>query len=100
MTYDELRARLLSLPGATQDWLTYTLSYSDDGRPIPTSYCLVKHDDEDWAVFQGDERGGTFPATREDGETPLTFRSESSACEWIWQEILWWREFEERRAAR
>lgn len=98
MTYDELRARLLALPGATEEWLAYTLSFVDGGRPTPTSYCLLRRTDTDWVVYQGDERGQTRPATAEDGETPLTFDSESAACEWIWNEIMWWREFEARRA--
>lgn len=98
MTYDELRERLLTLPDATHEWLTYTLSYPEDGQPLPTSYSLVRRDTSGYSVFQGDGRGGASVATAEDGETPLTFSSETDACEWIWREIMWWREFEERRA--
>ena len=96
MTYDELCTRLLSLPGATDEWLNYSLSYSDDGRPTATSYCLLRRDEKHWVVYQGDERGGTRSATA-DGETPLSFDSEAAACEWICQEIMWWRDFEARR---
>lgn len=99
MTYEELRARLLTLPTASPEWLAYTLAYPADGRPVPVAYCLVRRP-EGYRVYKGDDRGGTFPATGEDGEKPLAFATESEACEWIWTEINWWLDFEARRARR
>ena len=96
-SYDELRQRLLALPGATQQWLAYTLSYADGTAPVPTTYALVHEADGSFSVYRGDERGGLARATAEDGETPLVFSGESEACEWIWNEIEWWRAFEARR---
>ena len=98
MNYDELRERLLALPGATPRWVAYTLSNAGSGKPVPTSYSLVRRGHSDYAVFQGDERGGVFSATAEDGVTPLAFGSESEACEWIWQKIMLWRDRRERLA--
>ncbi|WP_292714685.1 hypothetical protein [Microbacterium sp. 13-71-7] len=80
--------------------MTYTLSFSDGGPAVPTSYALVRRSDGRFTVFRGDERGGVGQATAEDGETQLEFATEAQACEWIWNEILWWREFEARRANR
>jgi hypothetical protein len=96
VNYEELRARLLTLPEATPDWLAYTLAYPADGRPIPVSYCLIQRPDG-YRIYKGDGRGGVFLATGDDGETPLIFPSEGAACDWIWIEINWWLNFEARR---
>jgi hypothetical protein len=98
LTYDELRERLVALPGATAEWLSYTLSFADGTPPVPTSYSLVRGRNGRFTVYRGNERGGVSQATAEDGETPLAFSSESQACDWIWEEIQWWRDFEARRA--
>jgi hypothetical protein len=99
VSYEELRARLLTLPDATPEWLAYTLAYPADGRPIPVSYCLVKRLDA-YLIYKGDGRGGTFLPTAGDGESPLSFSTEGAACDWIWIEINWWLDFEERRKRR
>ncbi|MBN9177617.1 MAG: hypothetical protein J0I43_09660 [Microbacterium sp.] len=98
MNYSQLQECLLGLPGATADWLAYTLSHPDDGRPLPTSYSLVRRGTGAFEVYQGDERGGVSIAKADDGKTPLAFPSEEAACAWIWGQVLWWREFEARRA--
>ncbi|MDQ4215257.1 hypothetical protein [Microbacterium capsulatum] len=100
MNYDELCQRLLSLPGATSEWVSYTLSMADGAPSVPTSYVLVRGWEGAFTVFRGDERGGLAQATSEDGESPLDFATEAQACEWIWNETLWWRDFEARRASR
>lgn len=100
MNHEELRRRLLALPGVTEEWVTYTLSFSDGGPAVPTSCVLVRRSDGWFTVFRGDERGGVSQATAEDGETVPMFATEAQACEWMWNEILGWREFEGRRANR
>jgi hypothetical protein len=97
--FDELQERLLALPGATREWLTYTLAFPEDGRPLPVSYCLIKKRDGRFAVYKGDGRGGVSLATADDGETPLDFATEDDACGWIWTEVNWWRDFETRRSS-
>lgn len=74
MSFDELRAKLLMLPEATPEWAAYTVSFPNDGRPLLTSHSLVDSESEAWVVFEGDGRGGTFPATNEDGITALAFQ--------------------------
>ena len=98
MNYDELYERLLALPGMSREKLVYILSNAGSGKPVPTGYSLVRRGHSDYAVFQGDGRGGVFSAAADDGVTPLAFGSESEACEWIWQEIMWGRDRRERRA--
>ena len=100
MNYDELYERLLALPGMSRERLIYLLSNAGRGKPVPTSYSLVRRSDSDYAVFHGNDRGGVYIATAEDGVTPLAFGSESEACEWIWQEIMWWRDYDERKARK
>ncbi|MFF2054028.1 hypothetical protein ACFVU2_20655 [Leifsonia sp. NPDC058194] len=91
MDYAELRNRLLSLPDASPQWLSYVLAYPADGRPIPVGYCLIRQADKTFLVYQGDDRGSVSPAVGEDGKV-LVFPTESDACEWIWETVLWMQE--------
>lgn len=87
LDYAELRSRLLTLPDASPEWLSYVFAYPVDGRPIPVGYCLIQQPDETFLVYQGDDRGGVAPAVGEDGEV-LIFPAESDACAWIWETVL------------
>ncbi|MBZ4488283.1 hypothetical protein LQ938_13895 [Microbacterium sp. cx-55] len=98
MTFTQLKRRLLALPGATAAWLAPTVAFPQDGRPIPVGYCLIRDRGGLFTVYKGDGRGGVSPATMDDGATPLTFATEDDACTWIWAEMMWWRDFEARRA--
>lgn len=97
MKFEELEQRLLALPGATRDWLVYALSDAGSGPPIPTGYSLVRRDATRFEVYKGDGRGGSSIAKDDDGETPLVFATEDAACQWIWDEVQWWREYEARK---